>query len=162
MSRPRDHHYLYAHRLLPQLAFSAPEKFLAFVERNGSAFLEYFWNECGKQIAEDERIQPEGLSCKIYSLDDGIVAACITLPQPVEMPEAYFAAFVHRPEGDDLLNSKQVFTRYFTLEYGQRMDGSARTVLCEWNAEGSHLNYGDGPPPQMDLFLNSIESLLSD
>jgi hypothetical protein len=148
--------------MLPQLAFSAPEKFLAFLERNGSTFLEYFWNECGKHIAEEQRLDPEGLGCNIYPLDDDIVAACITLPQPTEMPEAYYIAFVHRPASEDPLDSKRVFTRYFTLEYGQRIDGSPRTVLCEWTADGSHLNYGDGPPPQMDLFINSIESLLSD
>jgi hypothetical protein len=148
--------------MLPQLAFSAPEKFLAFLERNGSTFLEYFWNECGKHLAEEQRLEPEGLGCNIYPLDDDIVAACITLPQPTEMPEAYFAAFVHRPASEDPLDSKRSFTRYFTLEYGQRIDGSPRTVLCEWTADGSHLNYGDGPPPQMDLFINSIESLLSD
>lgn len=135
---------------------------MAFVERNGTSFLEYFWNECGKQVAEDARLLPENLSCKIYSLDDGVLAACIILPRPLEMPEAYFVAFVHRPKSDDILDQRPTFSRYFTLEYGQRMDGTPRTVLCEWTVEGSHLNYGDGPPPQMELFLNSIESLLSD
>jgi len=55
--------------------------------------------------------------------------------------------------------------RYFTLERGMHLDEATtpRTVLCEWRVEGEgegrgprHLNYGDGPPKDQDLFITSV------
>lgn len=78
------------------------------------------------------------------------------------MTEAYFVAAVllvdleqETPEVD------QPALRYFTLEYGATLDGPPRTVLCEWTAEGSHLNYGDGPEPTLATFAEAIEQLLT-
>jgi hypothetical protein len=47
--------------------------------------------------------------------------------------------------------------RYVTLERGSRIEtGQTRTVLCEWTADGSHVNFGDGPPPSINDFTKAV------
>ena len=68
----------------------------------------------------------------------------ITLPQPRESSEAYFAAFVGR-------TSDSGACRYFLLESAESvMDQRRYTVLGEW-AGTTHRNYGEGPPFTGDL-----------
>ena len=33
-------------------------------------------------------------------------------------------------------------------------------MLCEWTAEGTHKNYGDGPPADEELFVEAVLDLL--
>jgi hypothetical protein len=78
------------------------------------------------------------------------------------MAEAYFVAAVlqMKPE-EERPEPAEATLRYFTLEKGFNMDGSHRTVLCEWTAGGSHNNYGDGPPPKLESFVKALEKMTS-
>uniref|UniRef100_A0A832A737 Uncharacterized protein n=1 Tax=Desulfacinum infernum TaxID=35837 RepID=A0A832A737_9BACT len=88
--------------------------------------------------------------------------AIIEMPQPRGRTEAFFVAAVLLADPDQsMFDSKKGGLRYFTLEKGFRLGGPPRTVLCEWTEEGSHVNYGDGPAPRLDLFIEAIEQLLS-
>ena len=52
--------------------------------------------------------------------------------------------------------------RYITLEKGMSEEDASRTALCEWqhSEEGvSHLNFGDGPPPDVFAFIRKIAEM---
>ncbi len=53
--------------------------------------------------------------------------------------------------------------RFFTLEHSLTLDGAARTVFAEWQAQQTgprHVNFGEGPPPSAEAFLAAISYVL--
>lgn len=53
----------------------------------------------------------------------------------------------------------KVPVRFFTLEHSLNAEGGPRTVFAEWEARETgprHLNYGDGPAPRLDAFIEAI------
>lgn len=148
MTRP--HHYGFAHRVLRDMLFSDPRKFFAFLgQPEGPGILRRVWMEYGVQLPPDDRLPAEGLDCCAREFNAGVwcPAILVEFPPPEEVAEAHFAVAVI----DDV-------SRYFTLERGLDLaEGTPRTVLCEWRADGTHLNYGDGPEPDGALFLAAVE-----
>jgi hypothetical protein len=88
--------------------------------------------------------------------------AVVEMPRPRATTEAFFVAAVLLAEIDrELPDAKDRALRYFTLEKGLVLGGPSRTVLCEWTSDGSHVNYGDGPTPRIEAFIESVQELLS-
>lgn len=154
MKETREHHYLFAHRVLPHLAWDNPEGFYvtAFTDE-ASEHLHQWWVTLGNQLDEEHRLPPEGLSWSAFPYDEHLVVTC-RFPQPEAMTEAYFATIICGPLKDltkEALEASPM--RYILLEYGLDADmKTPRTVLCEWTREGSHLNRGDGPEPELEIF----------
>ena len=156
--RAREQHYQFAHRILPQNAFERPD--LALERLSGadaSAFLHSLWHSVGNDLAPSQRIVPAGLSCEMREFDNYRIAL-ITFPAPLYVPEAFFSALAF-----DLPRSANhaLELRYITLESGFVLeDGEKRTVLCEWTSAPTHLNMGDGPPPELDAFFQTVCTML--
>lgn len=101
----------------------------------------------------------------------------IELPEPIATTEAYMVAIVLLgdpeldPDEDDELDEddeaeseaeeRPSECRYFTLEYSA-MRSEPHTVLAEWTAQGSHINLGPGPAPNLDAFIGELAKLLLD
>lgn len=149
--QPRPQHYLYAHRVLPTLFYQNPQHFLSILITDGIAFLRFFWDRTLQDQGDEPRTPPQGMNYETRGLDDGTVIAIIELPPPERMAEAYFVAAVfHEADPHPLM-------RYFTLELGLSLfENTPRTVLCEWTADGKHLNFGDGPAPESKPFFDAI------
>jgi hypothetical protein len=114
--------------------------------------LEWVWGKVSESLVADGQPVPlawSPLATQVLHLEAGR-ACVITLPEAQEMIEAHLVAFVAAPDG----------LRYFTLERGADAQGGARTVLCAWSREGSHLNFGDGPAPTVEGFAGAINALL--
>jgi hypothetical protein len=79
----------------------------------------------------------------------------VSMPAPVAVGEAHFVGVVLA----ELTPGAAVGYRYFTLELGDRGDGSARPVLCEWKG-ARHLNFGDGPAPEVEAFVAALAARL--
>ncbi|MEZ6185352.1 MAG: hypothetical protein R3F62_10130 [Planctomycetota bacterium] len=147
----RRHHYLYAHRVLPHLAFDDPAGFCARLSDRaaGQASLEALWERVGADSAF--ALPYDGLALSLHPLPGGRTAFLIQLPPPEIMPEAYFLAIVPGPE--DLF--------VYTLEHSQDFEtGDACTVVGAWNAAGDHLNLGRGPEPTAAAFLARVAEVL--
>jgi len=69
----------------------------------------------------------------------------LEMPPPRKATECFFLAIVRNRGG----------IGYFTLERTQ--DGGA--MLCAWDAQGSHLNYGERPPLNRDGFVAEVAAL---
>jgi hypothetical protein len=124
-------------------------------------FLKDVWNQvcehCDPKGEATFDISEVGFAtCSIRDFPTIVVA----MPEPTGLGEAYFAAIVLKIElGTDEAPEKPEIL-YFTLEKGVHLDQSERTVVCGWTADDSHLNYGDGPSPEIDGFIEAIEKLL--
>ncbi|MBI3158035.1 MAG: hypothetical protein HYZ26_00360 [Chloroflexi bacterium] len=146
MPEPRPQPYIFAHLALPALFFRAPESMLRNFEQEGPEFLRYLWRQIGLEKGGHDEAAGMQIQVEIHKEAREIIGL-ISLPAPQNATEAFFVAAVHSPER----------ARYFTLELGERLDGSAYTVLCEWDTEGRHLNYGEGPAPDdVRAFLAAI------
>ncbi len=154
MKEAREHHYLFAHRVLPHLAWDNPEGFFvtAFTDES-SEHLHQWWNTLGDQLDPENRMGTDGLSWSAFPYDEHLVVTC-RFPPPEAMTEAYFATIICGPLKDltkEALESSPL--RYVLLEYGMDLNnGKPRTVLCEWTREGTHMNCGEGPAPELEIF----------
>lgn len=167
----RCEHYTLAHIALRTVAHNDPLAFLgALASPAATSFLAEMVQSVRKHCGERTRDEVSGAEYEL-PVDDLTVhkvragrcpCAVIEMPVPRAIAEAHFVAAVlltdwHPPEPvPDVVDM-----RYFTLERGTRIDGSPRTVLCEWSAEGTHINYGDGPEANVEAFTRAIENLLA-
>jgi hypothetical protein len=81
---------------------------------------------------------------------DGYTIYIITMPPPENITEAYFAAIVHKDGELHEPMKPSPSTRYFLLERS-----FAHPVLGEWQ-NGTHLNLGEGPEPNLEAFANVV------
>lgn len=86
-------------------------------------------------------------------------AVLLEMPSPVALAEAYYVAIVSLKGLPSRDAPEDANLRYITLELGRNLDGSPRTVLCEWR-HGIHFNYGDGPEPTLPAFYGVVRELL--
>ena len=148
--RPRQHHYLFAHRELPAIArrFAGNLTELAESGRMDTA-LAMTWDRVGSHLPADARLPHAGLAASLHDVD-GTSVVLVTMPAAEHGAEAYFAAIV--VSGDQISD-------YFVLEHGWTTQNEPRTVLCKW--EGStHVNMGDGPPAEAHAFLSAVQARL--
>jgi len=144
---PRGHHYYFAHRYLPYLLFTDTDNIRERLEKNGEEYLKWLWTRCGRRVSEAERIATDGLGISLKRPEPDVTVIIIRYPAPQGITETYFTALVFW--GDKVA--------YMTLEYGWDSKAACgRTVLGEWDSEGTHHNYGTGPEPSEEAFLRSI------
>ncbi len=148
MSRPRDQHYQFAHRVLPHLALSSPAKFLLAAEDPG--WIGLIWERVGDD--NPRPISPKGLSTELREVGQDKVVL-VTMPTARFPPEAILAAVVVREDK----------VRYFVLELGEDLDGNPNMMHCEWSTHGEHSNFGEfgsGRDPDPEAFLQACLELL--
>ena len=148
--RPRQHHYLFAHRELlaiaRRFAGSLPE--LAGSGRMDTA-LAGAWNQVGSRLPPADRLPHDGLGASLHDLD-GKSVVLVKMPHPEHGAEAHFVAVVV---------AGGQFSDYFVLEHGWTVRDEPRTVLCKWDDRG-HVNLGDGPPAEANGFLSAVQAQL--
>ena len=127
-------HYLFAHRILPALLATEPDKVANLL--SDSVGLLGLWKE-----TPGKRFHPDGLAGEWVEREAHRIGL-ITLPSPRKTPEAYFVAIVFAPQ-----------PRYFVLE--KSFHG---TILGLWNPRA---NLGTGPPPEREAFLAAVCEFLA-
>ncbi len=159
---PRPHHYAFAHRALPAMG-AEPSYIAALLEpQHAQRILDALLNDVGRSCREHEEpeVPRDGLR-GLPTTIGGHRAIIVQLP-PVQRPaEAHFVALVEVRQPNALLFfARKPVIRCFTLEHGHDLDGSTRTVLCEW-AGGRHGNLGTGPEASVAGFGRAIARLIS-
>lgn len=155
---PRGQHYVFAHRIIPQVFFGDPPGFLGFLARDGDRFLRFYWDKIGERVENPgDLVDGAALHGEIRALAGDFQAALITLPLPVAATEAYFIAAVYHPGLDG-----KIMARYYTLEFGVSVfDNLPYTVLGGW-VPGGHINMGDGPAPGLEAFVEAVQARLAE
>lgn len=153
MGPPRLHHYLFVHRHLRDAFFRDPAAAVeAFRHPEAAGRARRLWAALGEDLARASQpvLAVEGLAVS-PSMLAGRRAVVITLPAPEAPSEAWFVALVGPSPTDD--------PRYLTLERSVSLaaePGPDPVMLCEWTADGKHVNYG----PQTGHTLERFEALV--
>jgi hypothetical protein len=146
--QPRPQHYLFAHRLLPEVMLgskTALEAFRISIE-DGQAdrALEALWGGAGKAVHAESGITTTipGGPPTAKAIDNGVL---VTMPPALGITEAIYVAIV---EHDGTV-------RYFTLE-----KSVASPRLCEWMEDHAHVNFGDVEASDEGAFLAAVRARL--
>ncbi len=156
------HHYVLAHIALRKICLQDPMNFFGTIaSEHKDEFLKDVWQQvrehCDSEGEATFDISDVGFTtCSIKDYPTIVLA----MPEPTGLGEAYFAAIVLKIQLDDAERPEKPEILYFTLEKSVHLDQSDRTVMCGWTADDSHLNYGDGPDPGVDAFIEAIDKLL--
>lgn len=154
---PRNHHYTFAHVLLPTAFLKDPVKFITAFREEGSVYLWFCWDQVGKTLPEGERLPKGALDFRLVDLGENTDALVIALPTPKGMTEAHYMALVHRPAQSP---TTAALTRVIALENSADENDKPTTCLCEWVGTG-HYNLGEGPKPTLDKFIDAVKAVLS-
>ena len=163
LPEPRTQHYVFAHVALRELAFAKPLGVVGTLHSpDGPKFLQSLWEDVAERVQADggpADIDASALAFRPVRVGD-YPCAMITLPPALAPTECHYVAIVlHVKLGSGEEPPDDPHVSYYTLERGVTLDGSQRTVLCGWDAAGTHLNYGDGPPPDPDAFGRAVTRL---
>ncbi len=154
MAEPRCAHYQLAHAVLPMLMFRDLQLFntlwgledplpvLAKIAARTRSVCE--------EVGENSELDEAALRVHKRRLGRGWCLV-IEMPAPLEVTEAFMVGVLRLGDDAEL--------RYFTLEYSPRRP--AQTMVGEWMDPERHVNYGDGPEPDVDAFVAKIASMIA-
>ena len=154
---PRMHHYLFAHRHLRAAFFEDPTAALtALCGPDAAALAARLWEAVGAECSTSGHpvLPPEGLAVRASTLADR-AAAVVALPDPTMPSEAWFVALVEASATDG--------PRYLTLEKSVSFAAEPApdpVMLCEWTADGTHVNYGPTSGHALERFEALAEARL--
>jgi hypothetical protein len=148
---PRQHHYIFAHRVLPQLVLEQWDVLRpTFQDGSAEERLRSMWQGIGSRLATSERLETESdIAVSRVELEDG-AGFMVSFPRPKHPGEAGLALVLDRSSP----------TRYFVLELGwDVVERHPYWVLCEWDQSG-HANFGRcGDDPGSDPELVRAQML---
>lgn len=156
---PRCHHYTMAHHALRQVALEDPLMYLGVLASpDAEPFLASLFqsvcNHCSER-GEKPDFKPSDLQIHRTRVN-GFPCVIVEMPPPIATAEAYFTALIgFLDPSQKIAEDTKVEARYFTLEHGFNLDGTPRTVMCEWDNE-SHMNFGSGPSPTVGEFIRAL------
>lgn len=145
----RPHHYLFAHRILPQFFFRDTDSLCLALREDPDGVLGGMWTSLGEVLQESDRLPGDGLSGEWRETDDGLRMCIITFPKAEIMPEALFAVLAIR--------GKKRW--YLTYERSLMLDAlqEEHAILCAWTSDGTHLNYGFGGDHSRAAFEKALQ-----
>jgi hypothetical protein len=159
--RPHCHHYSFAHVALRQIAHAHPVGCLSMLASpDAISFLTDVWKQVDehcRERGETSTINPAEFVVHKFCIDN-YPCAILEMPEPWFVTGAHFVALVLMVPLDQIDPAdRDAPLFYYTLERGASLDGTPRTVLCSWTKEGTHCNFGDGPLPTLDAFVEVLE-----
>ncbi|MHB0988799.1 MAG: hypothetical protein ACYC3P_09075 [Bellilinea sp.] len=159
---PLTHSQIFANQVLPQLFHGAPAQLWQYLNRDGTQFLNFYWDAAGEKLHRGARASSFGLNFTVEEPAPRMYAAVITLPEPKIAGEAYYAALIYRPDRRILLVSDM--TRVFTLE---RTDPAAEggqpgTRLVQWTTHLVRVDYSVVVERRQSAFLAAVLAHLDD
>jgi hypothetical protein len=160
--RPHCHHYMFAHVALRQVAYSNPVGCLGVLASpDATSFLTDLWHDvdkCCRERGETSTIQPSEFV--VHKLCVGkYPCAVVEMPEPWFITGAHFIGILLRKPIDQIgPMERDVPLMYYTLEKTIDLgDDTPQTVLCCWTKDGMHSNYGPGPDPTLQAFVEELE-----
>lgn len=137
--------YQFAYGFLKQYAFQRTAELQQYLQTEGESFLTWLWQESAGKAPS----QPcPGLAVTMFTHEQR-PAVLITLPPPAKSPEAHFVLILFGTDPPD----------YYSLEKANGEFAPSGTMLGRWTPQG-HENWGLGPEPEPDAFIESVFSLL--
>ena len=160
---PREQHYIFAHIAFRQLAFRDPQACMAVLYSPvAKKMLAEIWDDVTKYCAQSGHATDlKADELKIHQGRVGLYPCVVVeMPPPLRMTEAHYVALILRGhlENGKVVNEDPPLL-YYTLEFSLRGDGTPFNMLCAWDDQGAHHNYGEGPPADVQAFLDALAKL---
>ena len=154
----RKQHYMFAHRLLPEVAYKDPAGFYKIIGSGaGQRFLSTLWEKAADMIKRPS-IPSEGLHGQML----GSRLAVIELPRPLTPPESYFALFASvRGANRMLILPGALKHYYYTLEMGPGEGEAALTNLCSLDPDCNQDDLGSGTAARKEAFVEAVMARLN-
>ncbi len=148
-------HYLLAHRILPDFAFSRPrDLFGVLASPKRGEILEQICQHLDQQLGDTSTRQFRGTDIQVFPvLIQRRAALIVQMPPPENSVEAVLVVLLSEltPEQLEMAmrNPEQAFNqafnlRYLTFERPTDLEDSAGTIFCEWTQD-RHINFGPAP-----------------
>lgn len=164
---PRPQYYVFGHYVMRDAVFElgavCPGVLLS---DDRDKFLREMWEQATQAIRQSEpaaTLDPYP-GVEVIPLRAGrFPCVVLKMPEPRGVTECHFVGIVAQVDlSKDEKPTEQTPMSYFTLEHGVGEDlKTPRTVLCEWSKDGTHSNFGDGPPPEAEMFANAIGQVMA-
>lgn len=151
-------HYVYAHISLRNFVFVKWDVFQKIFEagpNNMMDFLRDCWThvkDTNPELRENEiEVSDNDFEVSLAKLGNGQDLLLAKLPMPLNPPEAFYIG---------ILVSEN--PRYFTLEleYSLFNNNEEEFIVCEWDKDGSHHNYGQIPQMLPGVFAGRIDEIV--
>jgi len=150
----------FSNTVLPQLFHSSPAQFIKFLERDGTKFLSFYWEQAREKLPQAMRTSSFGLNFRMYTFEPRTMLALVTLPEPAVDGEAYYSALVFRPDRRILLVTDM--TRVFNLERSPDAQGNPATLLVQWTTRLQRVESVRGLPIESQAFVDAVMQHLDD
>ena len=156
------HHYVLAHFALRKFCQDDPLWFFGVMgSPQRDDFLDDVWRQvrenCDSEGSASFDISDVGITTLRIKGYPGIL---VNMPPPADTAEAYFAGILLKIDTNTDTHPENPEVAYITLEKGNNPYEAERTVLCGWTTDGTHVNYGDGPTPTQEAFIEAIEKMI--
>lgn len=100
-----------------------------YLSRDGTRFLEFYWEVAREQLPTNLRANSFGLNFNHFEPNEQTQVFLVTLPKPAIDGESYFSALVYRPGRRILLVTDM--TRVFNLERATDEHGNLTARLVQ-------------------------------
>jgi hypothetical protein len=153
LERPRPHHYLFAHRVMPQFFFKNTDSFFMRLQAEPATEAARVWDYVGEPLRPEDRLPAEGLTAEYRTGENGLRMVVVTLPPAKISPEAIYLVLAIR--GRDR----------FCLTYERShplMELKDIAILCGWDSSGGHLNFGFGGDHSREAFEKALTKFFSE
>lgn len=157
-------HYLLAHRVLPDFAFSRPKDlFGVLASPQRGEVLEQVCQHLDQQLGEASTRDFQGTDIQVFPvLIQQRAALIVQMPPPQNSVEAVLVVVLSEltPEQLELAmkDPEQTLTlRYLTFERPTDVEDSEGTIFCEWTPD-RHLNFGFAPVVDAPSALTFLEA----
>ncbi len=152
----RDQQTDFVSQALTDLFHTSPDEFLFLLNRDGTKFLRFYWDQVGKRLPSTQLVPAFGLNYDIRTPWRNAKVAVITLPKPKKEPEAYFVALVYRPHRVTPIFRISDTTMVVALEYQTDEMGNEGTLLVEWTRRFERESLNISPEPTLDAFYDAV------
>ncbi len=155
MDKKKSQHFNYTFESLPNIFHSQTKEFFNYLEKDGTEFLEFWWNHMGVRLGMDESDPFENVSYMLKEIPEKKSRmALLTLPEPKKFLECYFMAFLEEPV--KRLPVRLPNTRIFVLEYVPINSSPTGTLYGEITRHIRYVRYGEGSAPNINDFYQKV------
>lgn len=131
-----------------------------YLSRDGTRFLEFYWEVAREQLPTDLRASSFGLNFNHFEPNEQTQVFLITLPKPAIDGEAYYSALVYRPGRRILLVTDM--TRVFNLERATDENGSPTALLVQITPRLERVEVMPFEDIQSGKFIDAVLAHLDD
>ena len=142
--------YHFQHRLLPMWFYDSPKEFVGVLSEKDTALFEILSELLARGEVENTFRAGE-FKAEPVEVSDDAMALRIKYPKPKDAPLCFGAICFFNKDFDKLA--------FYTIEKGEDLEGGF-PVLCSWDEDGSHSNYGKVSPDPDEQLVECVDNYL--